>query len=67
MNTITLFILFIPILVVILLIVNLLLAVHQPDAEKQSSYECGFTIIFGQTRSPFHVSFFLVRNSIYNF
>lgn len=66
MNTITIFIIFIPILVVILLIANLLLAVHQPDSEKVTPYECGFSVIFGQTRSPFHISFFLVRNSIYN-
>lgn len=60
MNTITLFIIFTPILVVILLIANLLLAVHQPDSEKVTPYECGFSVIYGQTRSPFHISFFLV-------
>lgn len=67
MNSIILFIIFTPILVIILLIANLLLAVHQPDTEKVTPYECGFSVIYGQTRSPFHISFFLVRNSIYDF
>lgn len=60
MNTITLFIIFIPILVVILLVVNLLLAVHRPDSEKVTPYECGFSPVYGQTRNPFHISFYLV-------
>lgn len=60
MNTITLFIIFIPILVVILLIANLLLAVHRPDSEKVTSYECGFSVVYGQTRHPFSISFYLV-------
>lgn len=60
MNTITLFFIFIPILVVILLIANLLLAVHRPDSEKVTSYECGYSTIYGQTRNPFQISFFLV-------
>lgn len=60
MNTITLFILFIPILVVILLIANLLLAVHRPDSEKVTPYECGFSPVYGQTRNPFSISFYLV-------
>ena len=60
MNTITLFFIFIPILVVILLLVNLLLAVHRPDSEKVTSYECGYATLPGQARSQFSVSFFLV-------
>lgn len=60
MNTITLFILFVPILVVILLIANLLLAVHQPDTEKVTAYECGFQPIYGQTRNPFTISYYVV-------
>lgn len=59
MNTITLFFIFIPILVVILLVANLLLAVHRPDSEKVTSYECGYSTIYGQTRERFSVSFFL--------
>lgn len=59
-NTITLFILFVPVLVLILLIVNLLLAVHKPDSEKVTAYECGFQPIYGQTRNPFAISFYVV-------
>ena len=51
---------FVPILVIILLALNLLLAVHRPDSEKVSPYECGFTPIYGQTRNPFHVQFYIV-------
>ena len=60
MNTITLFIVFIPILVIILLVLNLLLAVHHPDSEKVTPYECGFSPVYGQTRNPFSISFYLV-------
>lgn len=60
MNTITLFIIFIPILVLILLVLNLLLAVHRPDSEKVTPYECGFSPVYGQTRNPFSISFYLV-------
>ena len=60
MNTITIFIIFVPILVLILLVVNLLLAVHRPDSEKVTPYECGFSPVYGQTRNPFQISFYLV-------
>jgi len=61
MNTITLFILFIPVLVLILLFLNLVLAVHRPDFEKVTPYECGFIPATpGQTRSPFSIQFYLV-------
>lgn len=39
--TITVLILFVPVLVFILLALNLLLAVHRPDTEKVTPYECG--------------------------
>jgi NADH-ubiquinone oxidoreductase chain 3 len=32
---------FVPVLVGILLALNVLLAVHRPDTEKVTSYECG--------------------------
>jgi NADH:ubiquinone oxidoreductase subunit 3 (subunit A) len=51
---------FVPVLIVILLALNLLFASHRPDAEKISPFECGFSPIFGQTRSPFHIQFYLV-------
>jgi len=43
MNTLTIFLLFIPVLVAILIALNFLLSVYKPDAEKVSPYECGFS------------------------
>ena len=60
MNTITIFIIFIPILVIILLLANLLFAVHRPDSEKVTPYECEFSPVYGQVRSPFSIQFYLV-------
>jgi NADH:ubiquinone oxidoreductase subunit 3 (subunit A) len=51
---------FIPVLVAILLGLNVLLAVHRPDSEKVTPYECGFNPIYGQVRAPFSVSYYLV-------
>jgi NADH-ubiquinone oxidoreductase chain 3 len=51
---------FVPILVGILLLLNVLLAVHRPDSEKVSPYECGFSPIYGQVRAPFAVGYYLV-------
>jgi NADH:ubiquinone oxidoreductase subunit 3 (subunit A) len=45
MNTLLIYFLFIPLLVLILLALNLLLATHNPDAEKVSGYESGFSPI----------------------
>ncbi|SRR5258708_391901 len=56
---ITLFI-FLPVLILILLGLNLLLAPFNPDPEKTSTFECGFSPIYGQTRNPFHIQFYLV-------
>lgn len=60
MSTITLLFLFVPVLVVILLMANVLLAAHRPDAEKVTAYECGFSPIYGQTRAPFSIQYYLV-------
>lgn len=60
MNTLFIFFIIIPVLVVVLLGLNLLLAVHNPDPEKVSSFECGFSSIYGQTRIPFNIQFYLV-------
>lgn len=60
MTTISIFILFVPVLTLILLLVNLLLAVHRPDSEKVTPYECGFSPVYGQTRNPFSIQFYLV-------
>lgn len=55
----TFFFIFIPILAVILLAVNLILAPHNPYEEKDSVFECGFHSFLGQNRSEFSVSFFI--------
>ena len=51
---------FVPILAGVLLAINFLLAVHRPDEAKVSAYECGFSPVYGQTRSTFQIHFFLV-------
>ena len=58
----TLFILFIfvPILSLILLGLNLILAPNRPDESKSGPYECGFSTIYGQTRSEFNIHFYIV-------
>lgn len=60
MSSLLLLFIFVPVLTGILLALNLLLAVHRPDSEKVQAYECGFSPIYGQTRSPFHVQFYIV-------
>ena len=61
MTSTTFFLIFIPILAIILLGVNLLLAPHNGYQEKNSSFECGFHSFLGQNKSQFSVSFFLFR------
>lgn len=56
----TVLILFVPVLVAILLLLNVLLAVHKPDTEKVTPYECGFNPIYGQVRAPFAIQYYLV-------
>ena len=56
---ITLFFIFIILLSIILLSINFLFAIHNPDNEKNTSFECGF-IIYSQTRKPFNVQFYLI-------
>lgn len=60
MNTLLILFFIVPILAVVLLALNLLLAPTNPDEAKLSAYECGFNMIPGQTRSTFHIHFFLV-------
>lgn len=60
MTSITILFLFVPVLVAILLVLNVLLAVHRPDSEKVTPYECGFSPVYGQTRAPFSIQYYLV-------
>lgn len=59
MTSQTFFFLFIPILAIILLSINLILAPHNPYEEKDSAFECGFHSFLGQNRSEFSISFFI--------
>jgi NADH-ubiquinone oxidoreductase chain 3 len=59
MTSTTFFIVFIPILSILLLIINLLLAPHFPYQEKDSAFECGFHSFLGQNRTQFSISFFI--------
>ncbi len=59
MSSQTFFIVFIPILAVVLLGVNLIFAPHNPYEEKDSAFECGFHSFLGQNRSEFSISFFI--------
>lgn len=60
MNALTVLFFFVPVLVAILLVLNVLLAVHKPDTEKVTPYECGFSPVYGQTRAPFSIQYYLV-------
>ena len=59
MTSQTSFLIFIPILAIILLAVNLIFAPHNPYEEKDSAFECGFHSFLGQNRSEFSISFFI--------
>ena len=59
MSSVIFFFVFIPILAVILLGLNLILAPHNPYEEKNSVFECGFHSFLGQNRSEFSISFFI--------
>ena len=59
-QTLAILFIFVPILAIILLALNLLLAPNRPDESKVSPYECGFSTIYGQTRSVFQVHFYIV-------
>ena len=60
MNNILMLFIFVPILALILLSLNILLAPHVPYEAKVSAYECGFISLPGQTRSTFQIQFYLV-------
>ena len=59
MSSLTFFFLFVSIWALVFLIVNLLLAPHNPYQEKYSIFECGFHSFLGQNRTQFGVKFFI--------
>ena len=60
MNNILMLFIFVPILSGILLILNFFLAPKNAYEAKVSAYECGFSVIYGQTRSTFQIHFYIV-------
>src|SRR5580704_1093113 len=60
MNTLLVFFIFVPILAIILLVLNILLFTYKSDESKISAYECGFSPVYGQTRSTFQIHFYIV-------
>jgi NADH-ubiquinone oxidoreductase chain 3 len=59
MTSMTFFLIFVPLLATIFLIVNFILAPHNPYQEKNSPFECGFHSFLGQNRTQFSISFFI--------
>ena len=59
MSGMTFFFLFVCIVALLFLIINLLLAPHNPYQEKYSIFECGFHSFLGQNRSQFGIKFFI--------
>ena len=59
MSSIIFFLIFIPILSVILLSVNFIFAPHMPYKEKKTPFECGYHSFLSQNRTQFTISFFI--------
>jgi len=59
-TTLLVLIIFVPILALILLGLNVLLAPHKAYEAKLSSYECGFLALHNQTREAFQIHFYLI-------
>jgi NADH:ubiquinone oxidoreductase subunit 3 (subunit A) len=58
--TLIVLIVFVPILALILLALNSLLAPHKAYEDKLSQFECGMPVLAGQTRESFQIHFWLV-------
>lgn len=43
----------------VLLLINFMLASHNPYMEKKTAFECGFHSFLGQNRTQFTISFFI--------
>jgi len=59
MTSITFSFIFIPLLAIILLAINFILAPHNSYKEKDSAFECGFHSFLAQNRTQFNISFFI--------
>lgn len=59
MSSITFLFIFVSVLTLVFLILNFVLAPHNPYQEKYSIFECGFHSFLGQNRTQFGVKFFI--------
>jgi NADH-ubiquinone oxidoreductase chain 3 len=59
MSSLTLLFIFVSILTIVFLLLNFILAPHNPYQEKYSIFECGFHSFLGQNRTQFGVKFFI--------
>lgn len=59
MSSIIFFLILVPVLSLILLGVNFLLAPHKPYKEKKTPFECGYHSFLAQNRTQFTISFFI--------
>jgi NADH-ubiquinone oxidoreductase chain 3 len=59
MSTTTIFFYFVPVITLLLLVLNLIFAKHNPYLEKDSPFECGYHSFLGQSRTQFTISFFI--------
>lgn len=59
MSSSTIFFYFVPVITILLLVLNLIFAKHNPYLEKDSPFECGYHSFLGQSRTQFTISFFI--------
>ena len=59
MSSTLIFLVFVPLLALILLVINVLFAPHNPYQEKDSPFECGYHSFLGQNRSQFNIAFYI--------
>ena len=59
MSSVTFLFVFVTILTIVFLLLNSILAPHNPYQEKYSIFECGFHSFLGQNRTQFGVKFFI--------
>ena len=59
MSSVTILFVFFTILTIVFLLLNFILAPHNPYQEKYSIFECGFHSFLGQNRTQFGVKFFI--------
>ena len=59
MSSVTFLFIFVSVLTMVFLLLNFVLAPHNPYQEKYSIFECGFHSFLGQNRTQFGVKFFI--------